>query len=665
VPLEEYRRKRDAARTPEPVPEADPAPGPGDRFVIQEHHARRLHWDVRLERDGVLVSWAVPKGLPTEPGTVRLAVHTEDHPIEYLEFSGEIPAGEYGGGSMTIWDTGTYETEKWNRREVIVRMSGRRARGRYVFIRSERRGASGAGSGKDEWLLRRSDPAPDREPLPLDTRPMLATPGPLPRGGDWWLQVGFGGRRVVVRVEGGRARITDADGAEVTAPELRELGPSLGATQVLLDGELTERGGVRELWIGDLLHLDGRDVGGLAFRERRALLEGLPLAGPRWRPAPVFPGGGPEVVQAAAAQGLPHVLAKRADSAYETGRRSDAWVEVPTGAAPPRPPGPDPAPDPGRTRRGAGRAKLTNPGKVLYPLTGTTKAQVLEHYVAVAEVMLPHLRDRPVTLVRWPDGVERGSFFEKDVSRHAPDWIRTARVDTPGGRSGSADFPMIDSVEALAWAANLAALELHVPQWRVGPPDGPDGTDSTDGADSADSAGGDGRELPDLVVFDLDPGEGTTVVDCARVAERIADRLADDGLTCYPRTSGGKGMQLYLPVVVARAEETSEFARAVAQDMARETPGTVTAVMARARRGGRVFVDWSQNNPAKTTIASYSLRGRARPTVATPVTWDEVRACRRPADLVFTAADLPARLAEHGDLMSGVFTGSQRLPRRG
>jgi bifunctional non-homologous end joining protein LigD len=643
VPLEEYRRKRNAARTPGPVPDGEPRAGSDDRFVVQEHHARRLHWDVRLERDGVLASWAVPKGLPVDTETVRLAVRTEDHPIEYLEFSGEIPAGEYGGGSMTIWDSGTYETEKWNPREVIVRMHGQRARGRYVFIRADR---SGQGSGRDEWLLRRSDPTPDREPLPLDTRPMLATAGELPRDRDgrWWLQVGFGGRRVIVRVEGGRARVSDAEGTELSVPELRELGPSLGATQVLLDGELVAPRS--ELWIGDLLHLDGRDAGGLPFAQRRLLLEGLPLQGPRWRLAPVFPGGGPEVLAAAAAQGLPSVLAKRADSVYTAGRRSPDWVEVATGA------GRAPAPvaggagrrEPGATRRGVGRARLTNPNKVLYPLTATTKADVLDYYLSVAEVMLPHLRDRPVTLVRWPDGVERGSFFEKDVSRHAPEWIRTARVGTPGGRSESADFPVIDDVEGLAWAANLAALELHVPQWRVGPRDG--------------------RGLPDLVVFDLDPGEGTTVVDCARVAERIRERLAADGLRCYPRTSGGKGMQLYLPVVVSRPERTSEFAKAVAEEMARQTPGAVTAVMAKARRRGKVFVDWSQNNPYKTTIASYSLRGRARPTVATPVTWDEVRACRRPADLTFTAVDLPDRLAAHGDLLAGLLTDPQRLPRR-
>jgi bifunctional non-homologous end joining protein LigD len=613
VPLDEYRRKRDAQRTPEPVPTDDPQPGPGDRFVVQEHHARALHWDVRLERDGVLASWAVPKGLPAEPGTVRLAVRTEDHPIEYLEFSGDIPAGEYGGGRMTIWDTGTYETEKWNRREVIVRLSGQRARGRFVFIRTERDGE------RDAWLLRRSDPAPDRDPLPHDARPVLASPGPLPRG--HWLQVGFGGRRVIVRVEGGRARFTDADGAELDGP--RELGPSLGATPVMFDAELTAAG---ELWIGDLLHLDGRDTVPLPFRERRALLEELAPAGPRWRLAPSFPDGGAEVVAAVREQGLPSVVAKDPDAPYAPG-----WVEVLAAGK---------APVPERT----GRSRLTNPRKVLYPLTGTTKSDVLGHYLAVADVMLPHLAERPVTMVRWPDGVERASFFEKDVSRHAPSWIRTARVGTPGGRSENSDFPLIDDVEGLAWAANLAALELHVPQWRLGPRGG--------------------HKLPDLVVFDLDPGEGTTVVDCARVAERIAGRLADDGLLAYPRTSGGKGMQLYLPVAVSRPEQTSEFARALAEDMARETPSQVIAVMTKARRRGRVFVDWSQNNPHKTTIASYSLRGRARPTVATPVTWDEVRACRRPEDLTFTIDDLPARIAEHGDLLAPLFTDPQRLPRR-
>jgi bifunctional non-homologous end joining protein LigD len=630
VPLDEYRRKRDARRTPEPVPTEDPnVEGPGDRFVIQEHHARSLHWDVRLERDGVLASWAVPKGLPTDTETVRLAVRTEDHPIEYLEFSGEIPHGEYGAGHMTIWDTGTYETEKWNRREVIVRMHGERATGRFVFIRTDRDGS------KDNWLLRRSDADPARAPLPLDARPMLATPAPLPQGDDWWLQVRFGGVRVIVRVEGGRTRITDAEGDELDVPTLRGFGPSLGATQVLLDAELVGRS---DLWIGDILHFDGRDTEPLPFRERRALLERLPLQGPHWRLAPVFPGGGPEVLAAVEQQGLQGVIAKDASSPYEPGRTSEHWVEVATAAATAAPP----APSPKRTRAGYGRAKLSNPNKVLYPLTSTTKSDVLAHYLGVADVILPHLRDRAVTLVRWPDGVDKASFFEKDVSRHAPSWIRTARVGTPGGRSESADFPVIDDVEGLAWAANLAALELHVPQWRLGPDDT--------------------RLLPDLVVFDLDPGEGATIVDCARVAERIADRLVDDDLVACPRTSGGKGMQLYLPCTVAEPEQTSAFAKALAEELARDDPRHITAVMSKVRRRGKVFVDWSQNNPHKTTIASYSLRGRARPTVATPVTWEEVRACRRPDDLVFTIADIPARLEEHGDLMAPLLDKGAPLP---
>jgi bifunctional non-homologous end joining protein LigD len=626
VPLHEYRRKRDAARTPEPVPDTDPATtGPGTRFVIQEHHARRLHWDVRLERDGVLVSWAVPKGLPVDAETVRLAVQTEDHPLEYLDFHGEIPAGEYGGGRMTIWDTGTYETEKWHSREVAVVFHGERAKGRFIFIRS--------GRGENDWLLRRWGPAPG-EPLPREARPMEAVPGDFPDGEGWWVQPAFGGRRVLVRVEGGRAGVSDAASGETLAPDgLRGLGPSLSATSVLLDGELVGE----DLWISDVLHLDGRDCTPLPLRERRGLLDGLPLSGPHWRPAPVFPGAGAEVVAAVGQQGLPAVVVKDPEAPYVPGP-SERWVEVPTGRRAPAAP-----PPPARGPK-VGRARLTNPDKVLYPMTGTTKAEVWEYYQAVAEVMLPHLRDRPLTMVRWPDGVERGSFFEKDVSRHAPGWIRTARVGTPGGRSENADFPVIEDAEGLAWAANLAALELHVPQWRLGPRDG--------------------RQPPDLVVFDLDPGEGTTVVDCARVALRIAERLAEDDLAAWPRTSGGKGMQLYLPVTVSRPEQTSEFAKALAEDMSREDPGRVTAVMAKARRRGRIFVDWSQNNPHKTTIGSYSLRGRARPTVATPVTWDEVRACRRVEDLVFTLADLPGRIAEHGDLMAPVLTTTQRLPRR-
>ncbi|MGQ0482762.1 MAG: non-homologous end-joining DNA ligase [Pseudonocardia sp.] len=657
MPLEEYRRKRSAGRTPEPIPADDPAvEGPEGRvFVVQEHHARSLHWDLRLERDGVLASWAVPKGLPTDPETVRLAVRTEDHPMEYLEFSGEIPPGEYGAGQMTIWDRGSYDTIKWTDREVQFVLHGARTPGRYVLLRR--------GVEPKNWLLRRMDAAldPDRQPLPAGLSPMTAEPGELPAdGGDWHYEVGFGGRRVLARVEGGRARLTGPDGTDLTGrhPEVGGLGAALGSTEVLLDGEI---GGTPPgLWITDLLHLDGRDRTDLPYRERRALAEALPLTGTHWRLAPSYPGGGAAVLAAAAEQGLPYVVAKRSDSRYRPGVSSPDWVRVSTGVGPeaanstgPEAPaaGTDAATRAGTVEAAGRRVRLANPDKVLYPGSGFRKRDVLAHYLAMAEVMLPHLAGRPVTLRRWPDGVEATPFFEKNVSRHAPDWIRTVRLGSLGGsrgarsiNGGAIDYPLIEDAAGLAWVANLAALELHVPQWTVGP----------DG----------GRRDPDLLVFDLDPGEGADLVDCARVAVRVAEVLAADALPVYPRTSGGKGIQLYTPVRVPDPKRTGGYARALAEHLAADDPKRVTAVMARQRRRGKVFIDWSQNNPAKTTVASYSLRGRPSPTVATPLTWDEVRACRQVRDLVFTADALPGRLAGHGDLLAPLLAGGHELPAR-
>jgi bifunctional non-homologous end joining protein LigD len=218
-------------------------------------------------------------------------------------------------------------------------------------------------------------------------------------------------------------------------------------------------------------------------------------------------------------------------------------------------------------------------------------------------------------------------------------------LPTPGSSRGAEtlDFAMIDDLPGLVWAANLAALELHVPQWTVGPRGGV-------------------RE-PDLLVFDLDPGPDTSVVECCRAAELIRDILAEDGLAGFPKTSGSKGLQLYVPVRVGNAERTSQYAKAVAQRLAAADPTRYVAVMAKNRRSGRVFVDWSQNNPAKTTVAPYSLRARDLPTVSTPVTWREVERCRKPADLTFTAPDVLARLDKHGDLLADLHKDPGRLPR--
>jgi DNA ligase D-like protein (predicted polymerase)/DNA ligase D-like protein (predicted 3'-phosphoesterase) len=468
--LKEYRRRRDPRRTPEPVPAEGPLPrGDDDVFVVQEHHARRLHYDVRLERDGVLVSWAVPRGLPEHPGAIRLAVHTEDHPMEYARFEGDIPAGEYGGGHVDIWDRGRYETLKWSDDEVEVVLHGRRVQGRFVFFRRTR------GTDTKDWMVRRrSDPD---------------------------------------GTAGG-----DGAAADTSAPVT--------------------------------VQVDDR------------------------------------------------------------------------------------------------RLRLTNLDKVLYPETGFAKGQVIDYYRQIAPVLLPHLANRPVTFRRYPDGVEAPSFFEKDVSRHAPEWVRTVRLPTPGStkESETADFPMIDDLPTLVWAANLAALELHVPQWTVGPRGG--------------------RRPPDLMVFDLDPGAPATIVECCRVAELIRRELAEDGLTAYPKTSGSKGLQLYVPVRVSSMERPREYAHELADRLAQRHPDLAVAVMAKARRTGKVFIDWDQNRPTKTTVAPYSLRARDHPTVSTPVTWREVQRCRAPEDLVFEAPDVLARVRRRGDLLAGMAEHAAPLPRR-
>ncbi|MGH3659837.1 MAG: non-homologous end-joining DNA ligase [Micromonosporaceae bacterium] len=280
------------------------------------------------------------------------------------------------------------------------------------------------------------------------------------------------------------------------------------------------------------------------------------------------------------------------------------------------------------------RLRLSNLDKVLYPAAGFTKGEVIHYYTQVAPVLLPHLADRPVTLRRYPDGVAAAPFYDKDASRHAPDWLRVVRLPTPGSTKAHEEigYAVIDGLPALVWAANLAGLELHVPQWTV-------------------DAGGTAQP-PDLMVFDLDPGPSTTVVECARVAEAIREVVAADGLECYPKTSGSKGLQVYLPVRVGEAGDCSTYARQVAEHLAAQRPREVVARMTKAVRRAKVFVDWSQNNPAKTTIAPYSLRGRERPTVSTPVTWDEIAACTEPGDLVFTTDDALDRVQRHGDLFA-------------
>ncbi len=349
--LAEYERKRDFAVTSEPPPRLDHAGGSAPRFVVQEHSARRLHWDLRLEHDGVAVSWAIPNGIPEDPSENRKAVHTEDHPLSYMEFEGEIPAGEYGAGGVRVWDRGTYECEKWEREKIVFRLAGERLAGRYALFR--------AGAPRD-WLIHRMDPpSEERDPFPEDVVPMLARLDRLPaKDSGWATEIKWDGVRAIAYCRPGRVELRTRNLLEVTRqyPEVRRLSRQLGARDAVLDGELvafdpdgrpsfsrlqqrihqTAEAVVRSRMrqypvtyvIFDLVYLDGRDLTAEPYRRRRELLEELELAGSHWQTPAYSTGHARELLAASAQQGLEGLMLKRLDSRYSPGRRTGEWLKV-------------------------------------------------------------------------------------------------------------------------------------------------------------------------------------------------------------------------------------------------------------------------------------------------------------------------------------------------
>jgi bifunctional non-homologous end joining protein LigD len=785
--LETYRRKRDFAETPEPA--GAPAEGaPGARFVIQEHHATRLHWDLRFERDGVLVSFAVPNGLPEEPKDNRLAVHTEDHPLEYLDFEGEIPKGSYGAGTMRVWDRGTYEELKWQPRKIEVALHGERVQGRYALFPID----------KDErpknWMIHRMDPPADtgRQPMPEKIVPMMARLGTLPKDdARWAFEIKWDGVRAIAHSEPGRLRLHSRNLNDITAryPELARLNRALSHHRAILDGEivaldaegrpsfgalqrrmhLASDSAVRRLsreapvtyMIFDLLWLDGHSLMDLPYSERRARLAELELDGERWRTPDYVAGRGADVLRATSEQGLEGVVAKRLDTPYEPGRRSACWVKVKnvdrqevvvggwmpgegrrrdrigallvgvredghlryagrvgTGFTEPeldrlaallRPLERDTPPfdapgqtDPPRgavwveprhvaevefrewTQGGQMRApsykglrddkapedvaqegvrggpaleireekdkayaivegreiKVSNLDKVLYPQAGFAKRDVIAFYNDIAPFLLPHLEGRPLTLKRYPNGVDAAYFYEKQAPSHRPEWVHTARVPTG---SKTIEFVVCDDRPTLVWLANLADLELHTSLARA-----------------------EDVRRPTALAFDLDPGEPATIVECCRVGLLLEGMFRGLGLQSFPKTSGSKGLQVYVPLNGATSYDvTKGFAKAVAELLEREEPKLVVSRQTKTLRRGKILVDWSQNDEHKTTVNVYSLRARERPTVSTPLTWDEVRDGARHGDperLVFDADAVRARVAEHGDLFAPVVSLVQQLP---
>jgi len=580
----------------------------------------------------VAVSWAVPNGIPQHPGENRKAVHTEDHPLKYLDWEGTIPEGEYGAGIMKVWDSGTYEAEKWEEAKVVVVFRGERVRGRYALFR--------AGSDAD-WMIHRMDPAePGRQPMPERVTLARAVAGELPGDEGHAFEVDWPGMRVAVYCKPGRIRIETARGEDVTErfPEVRGLSRALGARSAIFDGVLVGFGRdgrpdpgrlerrLREgttatyarrakeapvvLAIVDLLHLDGGDLTAEPWAERRAAIEGLGLDGPSWHVPAAHLGDGAEFLAATRAQGLPGVIAKRADAPYGSG-----WTAV--------------------GREDARRVEITHPERALYPQTGFTKADLARYYEAVAPVLLPHLRDRPIAMRRYFHGVDGPKRWEKECPPQAPDWLARAPIHSDD-KGRDIDYCVLQDLPSLMWSANHANIELH-PLLARHPR----------------------IEQPTALVLDLDPGEGATLEDCRAVALILHGMFDQLGLENFVKTSGGKGLHFYVPAGGDQTyDATRPFARQVAELIAQREPERVTAEMSKARRRGKVFIDWSQNDWFKSTVAVYSLRARDEPSVSTPVTWDEVES----GELEFGPSDVLERIEEHGDLFAPLLSLEQALP---
>ncbi len=801
--LGEYRRKRKFDRTPEPVPDSGPARG--ERFVVHEHHARRLHWDLRLEHDGALVSWAIPNGIPEDPKHNRKAVHVEDHPLSYIDFQGTIPAGNYGAGQVTIWDKGTYECEKWEPGKVVVIFHGEQLQGRYALFH--------AGKTEKDWMIHRMDaPAdPTAQEMPEFITPMLARLSTLPADESAWaFEVKWDGVRAITRSAPGRIRFISRNGNDVTAayPELRALNRTLGSHEAILDGEIVAFGeegcpsfqalqsrmhlrgdsAVRRLaqtqpvtyMVFDLLWLDGHSLMDLPYSERRERLEELDLEDERWRTPEYRAGDGAAFLAASKEQGLEGIVAKRLDSPYAPGGRGGSWLKIKnvqrqelvvggwtegkgsrsqrigalhlgvyedgalryagklgTGFDAPElerladllePLGRTGSPFSGRqppkgahfvqpelvceveftewTRAGTlrhpsykglrkdkpasevvrerpvaaseisaassaqtvgaqalvksgrrvrggveveieGRTlKLTNLDKVLYPSNGFTKGDLIDYYAQVAPVLLAHLRDRPLTLKRYPDGVQGEYFYEKQSPKHRPEWVETTAIWSEHSKR-EIHYTLCQNLPTLVWLANLADIELHPSLSLAGEP-----------------------ERPTALAFDLDPGAPASIVECCEVALELHEMFNQLGLSSFAKTSGSKGLQVYVPLndPGIAYEQTKPFAHAVAGMFQQRRPELVVSEMTKAKRSGKVLIDWSQNDPHKTTVSVYSLRAKKRPTVSAPLDWEEVEACRESKDagrLLLDVNAVLARVTERGDLFTEVGSLHQRLPELG
>jgi bifunctional non-homologous end joining protein LigD len=774
VSLREYERKRDRRKTPEPF--GGKAPGKAPIFVVQRHDARRLHYDFRLERNGALASWAVPKGVPLEPGQQHLAVHVEDHPLEYATFAGEIPKGEYGAGTVEIWDSGTYElVEEKPNGGLTVRLHGKKLEGTWSLVPAHLSG------DEKNWLIlrKRDEAAPARSGPRRAYAPMLATPADpkeMPRVDGWEYEIKWDGYRIVSRVAGGEVEMRtrkNQDYTERFSNVARELVKALKTPDCVVDGEVcaldedgrpsfsamqqAKTGTPIVYYVFDLLEVDGAPTVGLPLRERRERL--LKLLDRRNRTVKFSESfdDGRALYEAAKQQRLEGIMGKRIDSPYLPGKRTRDWLKfkthgeqefvlagytrgkgrrewsfgslvlgvygpdglewvgnVGTGfddaeidrllkklrplerkeapfAKPPKMPRvrkddvvwvepklvaeasfaewthdgrlrapvylglredkdarevrrelPEPpdTPIPDVIRKGNRVLRLSNLDKPFWPEEGITKGDLLAYYRDVAPVVIPHVRDRPFTMKRYPDGWQGKFFFQKDAPRGMPDWIPTVNIevttrDRPRQRR-RIDAPLVNDELTLLWMVNMASIDLNTWYSRV-----------------------DKLDRPDFVLFDLDPSPDVGFRETVQVALLVKEALDALELQSFSKTSGADGIHVLVPVARRHTyDDTRQFSEIIARALASTHRGLVTTEWTKSKRRG-VLIDANQNGEGKTIASVYSVRPKEGAPVSTPLRWEEVNESLDPG--TFTMDVVRQRIQEHGDLFEGVLKVKQSL----
>jgi bifunctional non-homologous end joining protein LigD len=737
-------------------------------FVVQRHDASRLHYDFRLERNGALASWAVPKGVPLEPGEQRLAVHVEDHPLSYATFAGEIPKGQYGAGTVEIWDEGTYElVEEKPDGGLTVRLHGKRLEGLWTLVP-----ASLNGDAKN-WLIlkKREQGSAAAEPRRAQGRytPMMATLAErVPHGEDWRYEVKWDGFRALCYVSRGRAELLSRNDNDLTKrfPAVAAALPDAVVGDAVLDGELValdktgkatfsaiQQGSeTTQLYVFDVLEIGGVPVIGLPFTERRERLAEILRPTGTVRLSETFDDGD-ALFEAAQEQGLEGIVAKRARSSYQPGKRNRDWLKVKTRhrqefvvagytkgqgrrassfgslilavrrgnelsyvgnvgtgfdekeiqrllkllepldretspfPVPPKLPrvkkgdvvwveprlvvevefvewthdghlrapsyqglrDDKPAeqvrreePIDEELRYGSRTLRLSNLDKPFWPEEGITKGDLLAYYRAIAPTVVPHLRDRPFTMKRYPDGWSGDFFFQKDAPKHMPDWIPSRKfLVSARDRARTKKWiaaPLVNDEAALLWMVNMGCIDLNTWYSRVDKPD-----------------------RPDWVLFDLDPSPDVGFRETVQVALLVKEILDALGLVGFPKTSGSRGIHVLVPVERRYTyDETREFAEIVAGALARTHRGLVTTEWTKSKRRG-VLVDANQNGEGKTIASVYSVRPRAGAPVSTPLRWEELTTDLDPER--FTMDVVLERVRREGDLYADVLSTRQRLDK--